>query len=1102
MRMTLWFESLRRQFGSVTGATSRRHGSGQTWKLTPAFVESLEDRCLLSAGDLDLSFGQAGRITTLVGTGNSNGLTALGAIQADGKIIVAGTAYENGNRDAVLVRYNSDGSLDTSLDLDGIVTTDLGTTEDSINSVLIQPDGRIVVVGNVLTAGNSEFALARYNGDGSLDSTFDGDGKVATNFGTSAVSTSMVLQQDGKIVVAGYAGNFFALARYNADGSLDTTFDGDGLLTAQVGVGVGVDQANSVALQTDGKIVVAGQTSRGGNDFALARFNSNGELDSSFDGDGKLTTSFGASRSIAKSVVLQSDGKLLVGGYFGDNGVLALARYKSDGSLDSSFDGDGKRRTNFGILSDYPLSMKLQVDGNTVVAATTRNEDFNVLRIKPNGEFDLTFGANGGVTTDFGFSVDQAQSVALQNDGKIVVVGLSEHEGSYPIAVARYLSGRPTAITSPPAVSISENQSSVATITAVTEQRPPLLFGITGGADQSKFTLNFLTGALSFVSPPDFEHPTDADHDNVYEVQVAVSDGTNLVTQNVTVSVTNVNEAPVITSNGAGASAAINIPENQTAVTTVTATDVDMPAQSIAYSITGGADATKFNITSGGVLTFVTLPDFEIPTDVDGDNVYVVHVTATDDGTGNLTDVQMISVTVTDVAVLTGAPLITGPPLASPSQRPPVSWTAVNGATEYEIWIAKNPSTSLYHGATVTSNSYTPPMDFGIGKFNVWVRAKNSESLGPWTAKYTFVINTPVVPQTITRQQPTLRPTIIWNSLPGAVRYDVWIDDASRNISQYIRNTNVAGTTFTPSAGLPLGVYRAWVRGIAADGTAGLWSPAVEFVTMQAPTIIQGQNSTFSRTPTFSWEALAGAAKYELVIRNRNTGATTVEERNVTGLSFTPTAPLADGPYRWWAVGVSAQGVRSFWTAPLDIYIGGRTELLSPAGNSNVPTPTFTWRPVDGAVRYDLWVNQIGGQAQIIRQQNLSGTSFTASSSLPTGSYRAWIRAISSAGEASPWSREVVFAVAAIPRPSQSETPNVIPDEMLVVLTLELQAQRLGSNTTRASSRIAEAEVLPPERTLKIVGNDRTSPQSHETRSAQFDDDYLVPAIHEFLDAT
>ncbi len=619
--------------------------------------------------------------------------------------------------------------------------------------------------------------------------------------------------------------------------------------------------------------------------------------------------------------------------------------------------------------------------------------------------------------------------------------------------------------------------------------------------DQARFAITS-GGVLTFMAAPDFEAPTDADTNNVYLVQVTANDGNGGTTlQDLTVTITAVNDnAPVFTS-----SATPSVAENTTAVTTVTATDADLPAQTVTFSITGGADAGKFSITSGGVLTFVTAPNFEIPTDVGGDNVYDIQVTATDNGTGNLTDVQTIAVTVTDIAPVNEAPVITGPPSLNSSQRPVFSWTPVTGATEYDIWVTKNPSTNPYHGVTVSQSSYTPPVDFGIGTFNLWVRAKNSESVGPWTPKYTFVINTAAVLHSITRFQPTLRPTISWDALPGAVKYDVWINDVSRGVTQYIRNTNVTGTTFTPSADLPLGIYRAWVRGIAADGTAASWSGAVEFVTMQAPTITQGQNPTFNRTPTFAWEALPGAAKYEVFIRNRNTGATTVDERNITGLSFTPSTPLPDGPYRWWAIGVSTQGVRSFWTAPMDIYIGGRTELLSPAGSSNVATPTFAWRPVDGAVRYDLWVNQVGGQAQIIRQQNLTGTNYTPITSLPAGSYRAWIRAVSSTGEVSLWSLEVAFTITAIAPLGDSVSPDGIPDVLLAVLPKEqLQVNNPGSNTTRSARRsIDTGEIKPEEQISKIDGRDWASlPAYEDVRSEQIDDDLLVAVIHEFLEGT
>lgn len=378
------------------------------------------------------------------------------------------------------------------------------------------------------------------------------------------------------------------------------------------------------------------------------------------------------------------------------------------------------------------------------------------------------------------------------------------------------------------------------------------------------------------------------------------------------------------------------------------------------------------------------------------------------------------------------APVITAPGVVTSSQRPVISWTPVSGADQYEIWVSKNPSSSPYHQATVFRTSYTPTVDLGIGSFSLWVRAKNSLSTGVWTRKSTFVINTAASLHSIERSQPTLRPTIRWNAIPGAVKYDVWINDISRGISPSVRKVNVTGTTFTPSSDLLLGEYRVWVRGIASDGTTGGWSTAIDFVAMQAPTITQPLNSTFDRTPTFAWNTLPGAVQYEVYVRNLNTGATTIYERNISVLSFTPVTPLGDGPYRWWGIGISAQGVRSFWTAPIDIYIGGRTEMLSPAGSSNNTTPTFAWRPVDGAGRYDLWVNQVGGQAQIIRQQNLTGTSYTPTIPLPSGTYRAWIRAISSTGQLSLWSLDVAFTVAAVDNANGVDSVPAIPDELTI----------------------------------------------------------------------
>ena len=261
-------------------------------------------------GDLDPTFGTAGIVTTNVG---GNGRALAVAIQSDGKVVTAGYIAATSYCFAV-VRYNASGSLDTSFDGDGKLITAFAT--DGVgHDVAIQSDGKIVVAGYTYSGSSNDFAVVRYNTDGSLDTSFGAGGKAITDFGSVGDhGYSVALQSDGKIVVAGGTGGYsFALARYNTDGSLDTSFDGDGRVTTAIGsssVGYGV------AIGPDGKIVVVGESGTGNYGFAVARYNSDGSLDTSFDGDGRVTTAVG-SPSRGRSVAIQSDGKIVVAGESG-----------------------------------------------------------------------------------------------------------------------------------------------------------------------------------------------------------------------------------------------------------------------------------------------------------------------------------------------------------------------------------------------------------------------------------------------------------------------------------------------------------------------------------------------------------------------------------------------------------------------------------------------------------------------------------------------------------------------------------------------------------------------------------------------------------------
>jgi len=354
-----------------------------------------------SNGSLDTTFDGDGKVITHVATGY--GYATSVAIQSDGKIVAAGAICgydENGNPvycldgALALVRYNIDGSLDTTFDGDGKVTTDIGPYPDVAQSVAIQPDGKIVTAGTSSGSTYSNIALVRYNADGSLDTSFDGDGKVTTLIGTSAEANSVAIQSDGKIVAAGtsitQSNNYFAVVRYNPNGTLDTTFDGDGMVTTAIGTRD--DVALSVAIQADQKIVVAGVSyydicgyDENGNPiycldgaFALVRYNIDGSLDTTFDGDGKIVTSVGTSNyydhDIANSVAIQPDGKIVVAGSDNGSGAgdYALVRYNTDGSLDTTFGGDGISTVDFNSGSnDRASEMALDGQGRAVLVGSS-----------------------------------------------------------------------------------------------------------------------------------------------------------------------------------------------------------------------------------------------------------------------------------------------------------------------------------------------------------------------------------------------------------------------------------------------------------------------------------------------------------------------------------------------------------------------------------------------------------------------------------------------------------------------------------------------------------------------------------------------------------
>jgi uncharacterized delta-60 repeat protein len=317
----------------------------------------------------------------------------------------------------------ADGQLDPTFGRDGKVTTSF-TAGASASAVAVQSDGRIVAAGG---AGD-DFALARYDTEGALDTTFGTGGRVTTGFTNGAFANAVAIQSDGRIVAAGVAGDAFALARYDTEGALDTTFGTDGIVTTNLTSGY--DQANGVAIQADGKIVAAGLATPGSPwrpHFALARYRPDGTLDTSFGDGGTVDTTFGV-RGVARAIVLQPDQKIVLAGTNG--GGFALARYDSDGTLDASFGNGGKVATALSA-GGSAYAVALQPDGRIVAAGSYDFYWFALARFRVHGGLDRTFGGDGFVTTDVGQGGEQwVSGLVIRSNGKVVAAGgEGPHEG-------------------------------------------------------------------------------------------------------------------------------------------------------------------------------------------------------------------------------------------------------------------------------------------------------------------------------------------------------------------------------------------------------------------------------------------------------------------------------------------------------------------------------------------------------------------------------------------------------------------------------------------------------------------------------------------------
>jgi len=389
------------------------------------------------SGSLDSDFSADG-LVTLDYSSSDVGYDL--AIQPDGNILVCGSSTANG-MDMVVTRLLPDGSSDNSFGTGGTVFVDMGSTSVA-SAVIVQEDGKIILAGS----SGSDFAVVRLSSDGSLDNSFSFDGKLVIPIGVSTDNASDVAITTGqKIIICGTdwepGSSDVAVVRLNPDGSMDNTFSFDGIATTNID---GNDNGVSIFANPDGKVTVGGYSSgNSGIHPILIRYNEDGSLDNTFSTAGELLVDLGGEEGTFRDITLTGSGKIIATGSIGlgTAAEMLVARFQTNGDPDLSFSFDGLAGTDFFGEEDLGFAIVLQPDGKILAGGYAKdgNKMMAMLRFDNDGNLDNTFGTNGLVTTQAS-TVDEIQALALQADGKIVAFGRAYTVDADQVA-ARYISG-------------------------------------------------------------------------------------------------------------------------------------------------------------------------------------------------------------------------------------------------------------------------------------------------------------------------------------------------------------------------------------------------------------------------------------------------------------------------------------------------------------------------------------------------------------------------------------------------------------------------------------------------------------------------------------
>lgn len=402
-------------------------------------------------GTLDPAFGNQGKLIVPAGTANAFSRDVI--LQADGKILVTAIAHNGNDNDFAVLRLDTHGQPDPDFGDAGVTLTDIAGLTEIADGIALDSMQRILVAGSTDSGNGFQFAVARYDRHGRPDSTFGEHGLAVFPAGVTAFCKAVAVQADQKILLGGYSidpavqRNVFTMMRLNPDGHLDQDFGQDGIVLTDMGIGSAV--ANALLIQPDGKILLAGQAFREEIflwEICVARYLPDGTPDDAWDQDGVVFTPVANVNPVINTIALQPDQKIVAGGYSGtapSNNLFTLARYETDGRPDQDFGVNGLVLDTYGAQDNQITDLVIQPDGHILIGGTSLSgnaDRFALARLDTQGQFDPSFGNNGVVIAAFG-SNDGVEALALQADGKLIVAGERFSAPRFDLVIARYETG-------------------------------------------------------------------------------------------------------------------------------------------------------------------------------------------------------------------------------------------------------------------------------------------------------------------------------------------------------------------------------------------------------------------------------------------------------------------------------------------------------------------------------------------------------------------------------------------------------------------------------------------------------------------------------------